>query len=65
MIAMQKNQKEIMKYLDQIAKFEKRHIIASKIPRNQKGQFAPKSTKEKPIKPVGRKGRPKKNERDL
>jgi uncharacterized protein YebE (UPF0316 family) len=64
MIAMQKNQKEIMKYLEQISKFEQRHIIASQIPRNEKGQFAVKEKKEKPIKPAGRKGRPPKNERE-
>lgn len=42
MIAMQKNQGEIMKYLEQVSKFEQRHVIASQIPRNDKGQFVAK-----------------------
>jgi len=36
---MQSNQEEIWKYLEKISKYEQRHEIASKIPRNSKGQF--------------------------
>lgn len=62
MIEMQKNQEEIMKYLDQISRFEKRHVIASTIPRNNRGRFVSKAEtpKQKPIKPAGRRGRPRK-----
>lgn len=42
MIAMQKNQDEIWKYLESISKYEKRHELANQMPRNNKGQFVPK-----------------------
>lgn len=60
MIAMQKNEKEIMKYLEEISRFEQRHTIAAEIPRNSKGQFIKKQPKEKSDKSKGRRGRPRK-----
>lgn len=42
MIAMQKNQDEIWKYLESISKYEKRHQLANQMPRNDKGQFISK-----------------------
>lgn len=64
MIAMQKNEQEILKYLDQISRFEKRHSIASSIPRNSKGQFISKdrAPKEKSTKPIRKRGRPRKGD---
>jgi hypothetical protein len=44
MIAMQKNQEEIWKYLESISNYEKRFEIAKRIPRNNKGQFASRET---------------------
>lgn len=40
MIAMQKDNKQIWEYLQKISKYEKRFLIANKIPRNKKGQFS-------------------------
>jgi hypothetical protein len=40
MIAMQKDHEEIWKYLESISNYEKRHEIAKRIPRNNKGQFS-------------------------
>ena len=59
MVALQKDEKEIWKYLEEVSRYETRHRIAAQIPRNEKGQFAARD-KHKPIKPPGRKGRPRK-----
>lgn len=58
---MQKNQKEIWKYLESISKYEKRYEIANRIPRNRKGQFVSKEG-EKPEKTqqIRKRGRPPK-----
>ena len=61
MIAMQKNHQEIWKYLEDISRYEQRHQIASKIPRNERGQFVAKANPPKPHdKPIRKKGRPPK-----